>query len=162
MILNRLSSPLLFAAFFSVALAGCQSNSSKNSTLATTSITTKPVINQKILQTKVPIAEQEILAIDTKVTSEPAAEVNTRQWASNYHWQLTQVKDKKNNAININTDAPIILEIAPSSLSLFQGCQHFSINFVWMSAPPFEYGSKLNERPSSCKTPLTIKWIKAI
>ncbi len=151
LILNRLTLSLLLVVLFPAVLAGCQSNIAKdNSTpansIVTDSSTSAPISYQPIIKTEK--LEEKIVV----VTDETANEVTMLQWASNYHWQLTQVKDKKSNAININTDAPITLEIAPSSLSLFQGCQHFAIKFVWMSAPPFEYGSELRERPSTCKT----------
>ena len=154
LILNYLPLSLLLAVSFSAVLVGCQSNPSKNSTLTPNSIFIEPVITQKMLQTKALTAEQEIVVVDAEVAeidSETALKVTTLQWASNYDWQLTQVKDQKNNAINIDTDTPITLEIAPSSLSLAQGCQHFTINFRWMQAPPFEYGSDLRKKPSDCK-----------
>ena len=151
LILNRLTLSLLLAISFPAALIGCQSNLAKdNSTpansIVTGSSTSAPISYQPIIKTEK--LEEKIVV----VADETANEVTTLQWASNYHWQLTQVKDKKSNAININTDAPITLEIAPSSLSLFQGCQHFAIKFVWMSAPPFEYGSELRERSSTCES----------
>ncbi|HCI77149.1 MULTISPECIES: hypothetical protein [unclassified Psychrobacter] len=151
LILNRLTLSLLLAISFPAALIGCQSNIAKdNSTpansIVTGSSTSAPISYQPIIKTEK--LEEKIVV----VADETANEVMTLQWASNYYWQLTQVKDKKSNAININTDAPITLEIAPSSLSLFQGCQHFAIKFVWMSAPPFEYGSELRERSSTCES----------
>ena len=156
MTLNRLATLLLLVgSLLSVALVGCQSNPSKNSTLTANSVSTVPVTTQEIVQTNASIAEQEIGVIDTEVveaTTETATEATTLQRASNYHWQLTQVKNQKDKVININTDAPITLEVAPNSLSLNQGCQHFAINFVWMSPPPFEYGSELRKGPSDCKT----------
>ena len=150
LILNRLTLSLLLVVLFPAVLAGCQSNIAKDNSIPTNSMmtgfsTSTPISYQPIIKTEK--LEEKIVV----VADETANEVTTLQWASNYHWQLTQVKDKKSNAININTDAPITLEIAPSSLSLFQGCQHFDIKFVWMSAPPFEYGSELRERPSTCK-----------
>ena len=151
MTLNCLTLSLLLAISFPAALIGCQSNIAKdNSTpansIVTGSSTSAPISYQPIIKTEK--LEEKIVV----VADETANEVTTLQWASNYHWQLTQVKDKKSNAININTETPITLEIAPSSLSLFQGCQHFAIKFVWMSAPPFEYGSELRERPSTCES----------
>ena len=155
LILNRLTLSLLLTISLPVALVGCQSNFSKNSTLTASSVSTVPVITQEIIQNEAPIVVKETVVIGTEIaeiTSEIAPEANTLQWASNYDWKLKQVKDNKNNVININTDAPITLEVAPSSLSLSQGCQHFAINFVWMSPPPFEYGSELRKGPSNCKT----------
>ena len=151
MTLNRLTLSVLLAASFFVALTGCQSNIAKDNpisthSMATNSSTSSLISYQPIIKTE-KLAEEIVV-----VANETATEATTHQWASNYHWQLTQVKDKKNNAININTDTPITLEIAPSSLSLSQGCQHFAINFVWMSAPPFEYGSELRERPATCES----------
>ena len=154
LILNRLTLSLLLAISLPVALVGCQSPTSKHSTLTNNSVSTAPVITQDALKNEAPTAKQETRVIDTEaaeVPSETATEANTLQWASNYHWQLTQVKDLKDKIININTDPLITLEVAPSSLSLSPGCQHFTINFRWIQAPPFEYGSVLNERPSDCK-----------
>ena len=154
MISNHLPLSLLLAISLPVGLVGCQSPTSKHSTLTNNSVSTAPVITQDALQNEAPTAKQETRVIDTEaaeVPSETATEANTLQWASNYHWQLTQVKDLKDKIININTDPLITLEVAPSSLSLSQGCQHFTINFRWIQAPPFEYGSVLNERPSDCK-----------
>ena len=151
MILKRLALSVLLAISLPVALLGCQSNIAKDNSIpansmVTGSSTSAPISYQPIIKTEK--LEEKIVV----VADETANEVTTLQWASNYHWQLTQVEDKKSNAININTDAPITLEVAPSSLSLFQGCQHFAIKFVWMSAPPFEYGSELRERPSTCES----------
>ena len=154
LILNRLTLSLLIAISLPVALVGCQSNPSKNSTLTPNSIFIETAITQKMVQTKALTAEKEIVVVDVEVAeidSETALKATTLQWASNYDWQLTQVKDQKNNAINIDTDTPITLEVAPNSLSLSQGCQHFAINFRWMQAPPFEYGSDLRKKPSDCK-----------
>ena len=155
MTLNRLATlSLLVGSLSSVALVGCQSNLLKQGTLTNDSVSTVPVISQAIVQTESPTVEQETVIIGTEVaeaTNETATEANTLQWVSNYEWKLTQVKDNKNNVININNDAPITLEVAPSSLSLSQNCQHFAINFVWMSPPPFEYGSELRRGSSNCK-----------
>ncbi|SLJ85366.1 hypothetical protein [Psychrobacter sp. DAB_AL43B] len=150
MILNRLTLSLLLAISLPAALVGCQSNIAKDNSIPTNSTvtgfsTSAPISYQPIIKTEK--LEEEIVV----VANETANEATTLQWASNYHWQLTQVKDKKNNAINIDTDTPITLEIAPSSLSLSQGCQHFSIDFGWMDAPPFEYGSDLRKKPFDCK-----------
>ena len=160
LILNRLALSILLAISLPVALVGCQPTHSKNSSLTTNSVSTVPVITQEIVQNEAPIVVKETVIIGTEIaeiTSEIVTEANTLQWASNYDWQLAQAKDNKNNVIDINTDAPITLEVAPSSLSLSQGCQHFIINFRWMQAPPFEYGSSLNERPSDCKNSLENK-----
>ena len=157
LILNRLTLSVLLTVSLPVALTSCQSNIAKNSSIlnhsiATGTLTAAPVSSQPIIQTQELEENQEIITIDTEATNEKATEATTLQWASNYHWQLTQVKDKKSNAININTDTPITLEVVPSSLNLSQSCQHFAIKFVWMSAPPFEYGSELRERPSTCES----------
>lgn len=151
LILNRLTLSLLLITSLPLALVGCQSNIAKdNSTpansIVTSSSTSAPISYQPIIKTEK--LEEKVVV----VSNESVNEVTTLQWASNYHWQLTQVKDKKSNAINIKTDAPITLEVAPSSLNLSQGCQHFAIKFVWMSAPPFEYGSEFRERPSTCES----------
>ena len=155
MILNRLTLCLLLSMSLSVTLVGCQSNPLKHSTLTNNSISTVSVISQVIVQNEALTVEQETVVIGTEVaeaTNETATEANTLQWASNYKWKLTQVKDNKNNVVNIKNATPITLEVAPSSLSLSQGCQHFAINFVWISPPPFEYGSELRKGTSNCKT----------
>lgn len=155
LMLNRLTLSLLLAISLPATLIGCQSNLLKQGTLTNDSVSTVPVISQAIVQTESPTVEQETVIIGTEVaeaTNETATEANTLQWVSNYEWKLTQVKDNKNNVININNDAPITLEVAPRSLSLSQGCQHFAINFVWMFPPPFEYGSELRKGTSNCKT----------
>ena len=154
LISNRLILSLLLAISLPVALVGCQSTSSKNSTLTPNSIFIEPVITQKMLQTKALTAEKEIVVVDAEVAeidSETALKATTLQWASHYQWQLAHVKDQQGYLVNINTANPITLAIAPSSLSLSQGCQHFSIDFGWMDAPPFEYGSDLRKKPSDCK-----------
>ena len=120
LISNRLTLSLLLAISFPAVLIGCQSNIAKDNSppansMVTGSSTSAPISYQPIIKTEK--LEEKIVV----VADETANEVTTLQWASNYYWQLTQVKDKKSNAININTDAPITLEIAPSSLSLFQG-----------------------------------------
>ena len=151
LILNRLTLSLLLITSLPLALVGCQSNIAKdNSTpansIVTSSSTSAPISYQPIIKTEKTVEKIVVVA------NESATEATTLQWASDYDWQLTQVKDKKSNAININTDAPITLEVAPSSLNLSQGCQHFAIKFVWMSAPPFEYGSEFRERPLTCES----------
>ncbi|WP_198329376.1 hypothetical protein [Psychrobacter cibarius] len=151
LILNRLTLSLLLVVLFPAVLAGCQSNIAKDNSIPTNSMvtgssTSTPVSYQPIIKTEK--LEEKIVV----VANETATEANTLQWASNYEWKLIQVKDQQSNFINISNDTPITLEITPSSLSLFQGCQHFAIKFVWMSAPPFEYGSELRARPSTCKT----------
>ena len=94
LILNRLTLSLLLAISFPAALIGCQSNLAKdNSTpansIVTGSSTSAPISYQPIIKTEK--LEEKIVV----VADETANEVMTLQWASNYYWQLTQVKDKK-------------------------------------------------------------------
>ena len=138
MTLNRLALYVCSVVSFSVALIGCQPN------VVPSNMTALPAAD-KIA----PTPTQQTPAI--KVQAPEPTKATTLQWASHYQWQLAHVKDQQGNPVNINTPNPIALSVAPSSLSLSQGCQHFIINFRWMSAPPFEYGSSLNERPSDCK-----------
>ncbi|WP_372842982.1 hypothetical protein [Psychrobacter sp.] len=150
LVFNRSTLSLLLAISFPIGLVGCQSNIAKDNyipanSIVTGSSTSDPISYQSIVKTEK--LEEKIVV----VANERVSEATTLQWASNYHWQLTNIKNKKSNAINISTDTPITLEIAPSSLNLSQGCQHFAIKFIWMSAPPFKYGSRLNEKPSNCK-----------
>ena len=144
LILNRLALSLLITVSFPSALIGCQSNNSNGVAMPAEPTSSENVVRAPV-SVPLPVPIQPTLPIQapTKAT--------TLQWASHYQWHLAQVKDPQGNLIHIDTANPITLAVAPSSLSLFQGCQHFSINFVWMSAPPFEYGSRLNERPSICK-----------
>lgn len=153
---SSLTVSLLLAISFPVALVGCQSNIAKDNytsanPMVTGSSTSVPISYQSIIKTEKP--EEKIVVL----ANEAATEVTTLQWASNYYWQLAQVKDNKNNVIDISADALITLEVAPSSLNLSQGCQHFAIKFVWISAPPFEYGSELRERPLTCESAIENK-----
>ena len=138
MILNRLALCVCSVVSFSVALIGCQPN------VVPSNMTALPAADKMA-----PTPTQQTPAI--KVQAPEPTKATTLQWASHYQWQLAHVKDQQGNPVNINTANPIALSVAPSSLSLSQGCQHFIINFRWMQAPPFEYGSSLNERPSDCK-----------
>ena len=138
MITSQVTLPLLLAISLPAALVGCQPN------VVPSDMTTLPATEKMK-----PSPTQQTPAI--KVQAPEPTKATTLQWASHYQWQLAHVKDQQGNLVNINTANPIALSVAPSSLSLSQGCQHFIINFRWMQAPPFEYGSELNERPSDCK-----------
>ncbi|MBA2057077.1 META domain-containing protein [Psychrobacter cryohalolentis] len=149
MTLNRLALCVCSVVSFSVGLIGCQSSIVKDNSTPTNSMVTGP-------STSVPVSYQPIINTEkleeiVGVANETVTEANTLQWASHYQWQLAHVKDQQGYLVNINTANPITLAIAPSSLSLSQGCQHFSIDFGWMDAPPFEYGSDLRKKPSDCK-----------
>ncbi len=65
MITSRVTLSLLVAASFTVVLAGCQSNSLKNSTLTASSVSIEPEISQEIVQNKAPTAEKETVVIVT-------------------------------------------------------------------------------------------------
>ena len=135
---NRLALCVCSVVSFSVGLMGCQPN------VVPSAMTTLPTAD-KIASTP---AQQ---TPPIKAQPPKSTKATTLQWASHYQWQLAQVKDQQGNLVNINTANPITLAVAPSSLSLSQGCQHFSIDFGWMDAPPFEYGSDLRKKPSDCK-----------
>ena len=138
LILDRLTLSLLLAMSLPAALVGCQPN------VVSSDMTTLPATEKMA-----PTPTQQTPAI--KVQAPEPTKATTLQWASHYQWQLAHVKDQQGNLVNINTANPITLSVAPSSLSLSQGCQHFSIDFGWMDAPPFEYGSDLRNKPSDCK-----------
>ena len=138
MITSQVTLPLLLAISLPAALVGCQPN------VVPSDMTTLPATEKMA-----PTPTQQTPAI--KVQAPEPTKATTLQWASHYQWQLAHVKDQQGNLVNINTANPIALSVAPSSLSLSQGCQHFSIDFGWMDAPPFEYGSDLRKKPSDCK-----------
>ena len=138
MITSQVTLPLLLAISLPAALVGCQPN------VVPSDMTTLPATEKMK-----PSPTQQTPAI--KVQAPEPTKATTLQWASHYQWQLAHVKDQQGNLVNINTANPIALSVAPSSLSLSQGCQHFSIDFGWMDAPPFEYGSDLRKKPSDCK-----------
>ena len=138
LILNRLALCVCSVVSSSVGITGCQPN------VVPSDMTTLPATEKME-----PTPTQQTPAI--KVQALEPTKATTLQWASHYQWQLAHVKDQQGNIVNINTANPITLAVAPSSLSLSQGCQHFSIDFGWMDAPPFEYGSDLRKKPSDCK-----------
>ena len=147
LILNRLALSLLITVSFPSALIGCQSNNSNGVAMPAEPTSSENVVRAPV-SVPLPVPIQPTLPIQapTKAT--------TLQWASHYQWQLAQVKDQQGNLIHIDTANPITLAVAPSSLSLSQGCQNFAIDFGWMDAPPFEYGSRLGEKRSTCKNVL--------
>ena len=138
MTLNRLALCACSVVSFSVGLIGCQPK------IAPSTMTTLPAADKMA-------SEPTQQTPPIKAQAPEPTKATTLQWASHYQWQLAHVKDQQGYLVNINTANPITLAIAPSSLSLSQGCQHFSIDFGWMDAPPFEYGSDLRKKPSDCK-----------
>ncbi len=141
MTFERSCSLIWLGAFFLTTLSGCQPNIATFSHAIEAPLPTAP--KPAILSTEKVINFKESEAITSQTV--------TLQWASDYQWQLAQVKNQQGQDISIQDYGPIRLELAPSSLNLAQGCQYFSINFIWMSAPPFQYATQLNEMPNNCK-----------
>ena len=130
LILNRLTLSLLFAISF--PLVGCQSTSALNPQ-QTTAINT-PTIDDK----SKPI--NELLIPESQVM----------QWSAHYDWQLVQVINQNDNIVDIANFTPITLQVAPSSISFYQGCEHYRMDFHSMSAPPYPYYSHLGKVPTTC------------
>ncbi|MFC6381610.1 META domain-containing protein [Psychrobacter glacincola] len=130
LILNRLTLSLLFAISF--PLVGCQSTSALNpqqiNTISTPTIDDKSKPIDKLL-----IPESQVM-----------------QWSAHYDWQLAQVINQNGNIVDIANFTPITLQVAPSSISFYQGCEHYRMDFHSMSAPPYPYYSHFAKVPSTC------------
>ena len=130
LILNRLTLSLLLAISLSVALVGCQSTSVL-SLQQTTAIS--------------------IPSIDDKSIDEPLIqESQVMQWSAHYDWQLVQVINQNGNVVDIADFVPVTLQVEPSSISLYQGCEQYRMDFHSMSAPPYPYYSHLSKVPATC------------
>ena len=155
MILNRLGIlPLVVGSLLLLALSGCQSTATNNSSIMHKSITpeivsTASIVSQPFIQIKEP---KEKLEIEWMETNKTINEQSALQWASNYHWELIQVQDQQGDIVNINASAPITLEVAPSSMNIYNDCERYLINFIWKSELPFDYGSELSQSAFDCKT----------
>ena len=155
MILNRSGIlPLVVGFLLLLALSGCQSTAENNRYIPPESITPKivstvSIVSQPLVQTKEP---KEKLEIEWMETNKTVNEESALQWASNYHWKLIQVQDQQGDIVSINASAPITLEIAPSSMSIYTDCERYLINFIWKSELPFDYGSELSRKAVDCKT----------
>ena len=132
MILNHLPLSLLLAISLPVALVGCQSTLVSNNQ-QTTSVST-------------------ISAVDKpKSIDEPLIqESQVMQWSAHYDWQLAQVINQNDNIVDIADFVPVTLQVEPSSVSFYQGCDHYRMDFHSMSAPPYPYYSHLGKIPTTC------------
>ena len=129
-ILKRLTLPLLLAVAFPIVLVGCQSTSML-SPQQTTDISIPATNNTYI---------DELLIQESQVM----------QWSAHYDWQLAQITNQNGNTVNITDFAPITLQVDPSSISFYQGCEQYRMDFHSMSAPPYPYYSHLAKVPTTC------------
>lgn len=142
---NRLIySSLLIGLLTSTTLLGCQTTGLSNSNKSAT-------VDSNINTDHVPLAPIPIPVQQIQKQEPVVTEANIIQWASGYNWQLKQALNPQDNTIAIDNYATVQLEVAPSSVNFYQGCQRFIIKFIWMSTPPFPYGTtEINELPSTC------------
>ncbi|WP_296243501.1 MULTISPECIES: META domain-containing protein [unclassified Psychrobacter] len=115
-----------------VGLMGCQS--APLNSIQQTTIVNAPVIKDKSNFT------DEIVIKESQVM----------QWVAHYDWQLAQVINQNGNIVDIANFTPITLQVAPSSISLYQGCEQYRMDFYAMSAPPYPYYSHLAKIPKTC------------
>ena len=123
LILNHLTLSLLLAISLPATLLGCQSTA-----VSTTSAVDKPKPIDELL-----IQESQLM-----------------QWSAHYDWQLAQVTNQNGNVINIADFAPVTLQVEPSSVIFYQGCEQYRMDFHSMSAPPYPYYSHLGKVPATC------------
>ncbi len=132
LILKRLTLSLLFTVLFPVTLIGCQS--APLNSIQQTTIVNAPVIKDKSNFTDaIVIKESQVM-----------------QWVAHYDWQLAQVINQNGNIVDIANFTPITLQVAPSSISLHQGCEQYRMDFHALSAPPYPYYSDLAKVPTTC------------
>lgn len=115
-----------------VALMGCQS-APLDSTQQTT------IVNAPITKDKTNFTDEIVIK-----------ESQVMQWVAHYDWQLARVINQNDKTVDINNFAPIILQVAPSSISLYQGCEQYRMDFHALSAPPYPYYSHLAKVPTTC------------
>ena len=123
LILNRLALSVLLAISLPAALVGCQSTA-----VSTTSADDKSKPIDEML-----IQESQVM-----------------QWSAHYDWQLAKVIYQNGSIVDIANFIPITLEVEPSSISLYQGCEQYRMDFHSMSAPPYPYYSHLGKVPATC------------
>ncbi|WP_201535535.1 META domain-containing protein [Psychrobacter ciconiae] len=126
----QLTNLLAFSAFCSVlTLAGCQSP-------------------KDVMTTQTTIASQ--IPLDPLPSEPQPIQARKLQWASGYDWQLIEARNPQGQPIMTQSANPINLKIEPSTLTLSQGCQSYSVD-LYQSSQPFPYsGSQLSKAPSSC------------
>ena len=132
LISNRLTLSLLLAISLPVALVGCQSTSLLT-TQQTTSVSTNSSDNKINPNNETFIKEAQLM-----------------QWSAHYDWQLAQVINQNGSVVDVAKSPPITLQIEPSSVSFYQGCEQYRIDFHAMSAPPYPYYSYLAKVPTTC------------
>ena len=132
LLLNRLTLSLFMAISLPAALVGCQSTSVLNPQQTTAVSTTSTVDKPK------PIDELLI------------QESQLMQWSAHYDWQLAQVINQTGNILDIANFEPVTLQVEPSSVSFYQGCEQYRMDFHSMSAPPYPYYSHLGKVPATC------------
>lgn len=108
----------MLAASFSVTLTSCQSNSVLNKQQTTAISTTSTDAKSQ------PIDELLI------------QEAQVMQWSAHYDWQLAQMSNQNGNIVNIANFTPITLQVEPSLINLYQGCEQYRMDFYSLSAPP--------------------------
>lgn len=128
---SHASAYFLGISLASMSLLGCQSLPIKSSQQL-------PVVNTSIKNTPAPI-------VDVVVK-----EAQLMQWSGHYDWQLAQVINQNGKVVNISNFAPITLQVEPSSVSFYQGCEQYNLDFFVMSAPPYPYYSHLVKAPATC------------
>ena len=132
LILNRLTLSLLLTISLPLALVGCQSTSVLGSSHAVAIDTTSMDDKSKPID--------ELLIPESQVM----------QWSAHYNWQLVQVINQNGNIVDIADFTPITLQVEPSSISLYQGCEQYRMDFHSMSTPPYPYYSHLGKVPTTC------------
>ncbi|MFZ2842884.1 META domain-containing protein [Psychrobacter sp.] len=132
MISSHLPLSLLLAVSFSAILAGCQSTAVLNKQQTTAVSTTS--------------ADDKSKPIDEMLIQES----QVMQWSAHYDWQLAQVTNQNGNVVDIADFVPVTLQVEPSSVSFYQGCDQYRMDFHSMSAPPYPYYSHLGKVPATC------------
>ncbi|WP_352338521.1 hypothetical protein [Psychrobacter sp. 16-MNA-CIBAN-0192] len=118
---------------FSIGLIGCQSTSVAKAQLTAAIINTTPIQNNSKITDETTVKKSQVM-----------------QWSAHYDWQLTQVINQNGDTINIADFVPITLQVEPSSISLYQSCDQYRMDFHSMSAPPYPYYSHLGKVPTTC------------
>lgn len=115
-----------------VGLMGCQS-APLNSTQQTN------IVNAPVTKDKSNFTDEIVIK-----------ESQVMQWSAHYDWQLVQVINPNGNIVDIANFMPIALQVEPSSVSFYQGCEQYRMDFHSMSAPPYPYYSHLAKVPETC------------